>query len=137
VRQSYARKLREHDLKLTPRRLAIIKLFSRKRKYLTPEAVWRALRKEFSRCGLPGIYRNLEQLADCGILTKIQRFDRKRHYGLCTVEGARHHHHIICVKCGKVGEVSCPDRFSGASVEGFKVLSHFVQLEGICSDCQD
>ena len=136
MRQIYLDKLREHDLKLTPRRLAIIDFFLKKRTYLTPERVWKNIRREMGRCGLPTVYRNLEQLSQCGILTKIQRFDRKRHYGLCTIKGDRHHHHIVCVKCGKVGEVECPDLFKHRRVAGFRVVGHFVQLEGVCSDCR-
>lgn len=128
-------KIRSGKLKLTPRRRAIVELFLKEKKYLTPDTVWQALRKRFSRCGLPGVYRNLESLAECGVLTKIQSDGRKRCYGVCAGRGGRHHHHIVCVKCGKVDTVEGCGFETKRTIKGFKVIDHFVQVNGICARC--
>ena len=127
-------KLKKHDLKLTPRRKAIIEIFYESDRHLTPEEVWLELQKRFNRCGFPGVYRNLESLVECGVLARIQSFDRKKHYGLCTSQ-EKHHHHIVCIKCGKV-EVFNDCLFENTgTINGYKVISHFMQINGICSDC--
>ncbi len=130
----YLNKLCENNFKLTPKRRAIIDFFLSKKRYLTPEAVWEELKKKFAHLGLPSIYRNLELFSKCGILAKIQRPDRKLYYGLCNSKN-KHHHHIICVKCGKVGEFSDCDLFKKKAIKGFKIVSHSLQIEGICSSC--
>ena len=131
----YISKLQENGLKVTPKRKAIIDVFLTKNRYLTPEEIWRGLKKEFKHLGLPGIYRNLELFSKYGILAKIQRPDRRLYYGLCKSK-KKHHHHIICIKCGKVGEFSDCDLVNIKIINGFKILSHSLQFEGICPVCR-
>jgi len=132
----YLEKLKGGGFKLTPRRQAIIELFIDGKNHLTPEEVWGKLKKHFDRCGLPSVYRNLESLAGCGVLTRIQKFDRKKHYGLCSaVHGDRHHHHITCVKCGRVDEIKDCAIKDTKRIKGYKVVGHFMQVNGICTSC--
>src|SRR5208283_3933591 len=102
----HIQKLKAQKLKITPKRQAILEYFIKEGCYLTPEQVWEKLKKSFKHLGYPGVYRNLESFKDCGILTKIQREDRRLYYALCNIhEGHLHHHHIVCIKCGKVDDV--------------------------------
>lgn len=134
--EHYIEKLRQGGFKLTPRRQAIIELFVDGHSHLTPDEVWDKLKKQFDQCGLPSVYRNLETLVECGVLTRIQQFDRKKHYGLCTAAyGDRHHHHITCIKCGKVDEIKNCAINDIKKVKGYKVISHFMQVNGICENC--
>ena len=139
--EHYLDKLKEKGFKITPRRKAIIEIFMRSSKHLTPEEVWNQLQNQFYHCGLPGVYRNLEALAECGILTRIQHLDRKKHYVLCNGCASsfeQHHHHITCVKCGKVEEIKdCPIE-NRLKINGYyKVVSHFIQVNGVCAGCLD
>jgi len=131
----YVDKLRKSNLKVTPRREAIMNFFLKRNRYLAPKAVWNGLKREFEHLGLPGIYRNLELFSKCGILTKIQGPDRNLYYGLCNSK-KKHHHHIICVKCGRVEEFSNCDLFKKKTINGFKILSHSLQIEGLCPACR-
>lgn len=131
----YLEKLKEGGFKLTPRRQAIIKLFVDCDTHLTPEDVWNKLQKKFDRCGLPSVYRNLESLLECGILTRIQQFDRKKHYGLCTASRDCHHHHITCIKCGKVEDIKDCAIEEAKKIKGYTVVSHFMQVNGVCARC--
>jgi len=131
--ERYCNKLKAGGLKLTPRRLAIIGLFVDHNTHFTAEDIWSRLQKRFSRCGLPGVYRNLESLVECGILTRIQQFDRKKHYGLCA--GSHHHHHITCIRCGKVDNIEDCAFDSAKKIKGYTVVSHFIQVNGVCGGC--
>ena len=103
---------------------------------MSPEQVWGKLKKHFKQLGLPSIYRNLEAFEACGILVKIQREDRRLYYALCHDHaGGHHHHHIVCVKCGKVDHVDGCALANMVKASGYKVLKHFVQLEGLCPKC--
>jgi Fe2+ or Zn2+ uptake regulation protein len=134
---SYTDRLREKGLKLTPRRKAIISLFEDCKSHLTAEEAWKRLKRKFDRCGLPGVYRNLESLVYCGILTRVQQFDRRKHYGLCTAEHGRHHHHIVCVKCGKVEEMPGCGFAGKKKIKGYTVVSHYMQVNGVCGSCSE
>ncbi|MFC1867111.1 Fur family transcriptional regulator [Thermodesulfobacteriota bacterium] len=131
----YLEKIKRGGLKLTPRRKAIVELFILCDSHLTPEAVWGRLQNQFDQCGLPSVYRNLESLAECGILTRIQQFDSKKHYGLCTSRQNQHHHHIICIKCGKVDDIDDCALLNRKKIKGYKVISHYVQVNGVCTRC--
>ena len=134
----YIDKLKQGGFKLTPRRQALIELFVVGKSHLTPEEVWEKLKKQFARCGLPSVYRNLESLVECGVLTRIQQFDRKKHYGLCSaVHGGHHHHHITCIKCGKVDEIKDCAINDTKKIKGYKVVSHFMQVNGVCAGCSN
>ncbi len=140
--KSYLNRLREHRLKVTPRRRAVINLFLQERRYFSPFEVWNSLKAEFSRIGLPTIYRILEELRNIGILTKIEReSNRQLCYFLCPVPSTIHHHHFVCRKCKRVEPVEFCDfsgtaRFIEEKLNG-KVEKHFVQIEGVCSQCKE
>ena len=133
--ENYLIKMRENRLKLTPLRKAIIKLFIDSDSHMTPEDVWNKLRNKFRQCGLPSIYRNLESMVACGILTRIQIFDRKKHYGLCNSEKEHHHHHIVCIKCGRVDTIDECAITDIKKIRGYKIVSHYMQVNGICENC--
>ncbi len=129
--------IRGAGLKLTPRRREMVALFLQTQKPLSPLEVQDHLKLHFRQCGLPGVYRNLETLADCGVLFRVVGFARERSYALCCrpVQEHHHHHHIICSSCGKVGQVDQCGYHEGMMIEGFRLVSHVVQLSGICDSC--
>ncbi len=124
-------------LKLTPRRQEMVALFLHTQKPLSPLEVQDHLKLHFRQCGLPGVYRNLETLVDCGVLFRLAGFARERSYALCCrpVHEHHHHHHIICSSCGKVGQVDVCGYHEGMMIKGFRLVSHVVQLSGICDSC--
>ena len=129
-------KLRAAGCKVTPRRKAIIDLFLKQGGIRSPPDVQEILNESIGQCGLPGVYRNLETLASCGILFRIADFGSERRYALCGVDKTEgHHHHIICVSCGKVGNITNCQYREGMNIDGFRIVSHLVQLNGLCESC--
>lgn len=128
-------KLKANKLKQTPKRKAILKLFLDKKRFLSPEEIFAVIKKEFKRASFPSIYRNLDELYKIGILIKVQKSNRRLYYALCTAKNDTHHHHIVCVKCGKIGEFEGCVLEGKKKIGGFKILDHSLQLEGICSKC--
>ena len=134
--EEFINRLRENGLKVTPKRKAIIKAFFEAHRFLSPEEVYAAVKKIFKKVSFPSVYNNLETMLKIGILHKIDRPDRRLYYGLCH-SGLKHHHHVVCIGCGKISEVAhCPIPH-GRTVNGFEVVKHFIQMEGVCPDCQD
>jgi len=132
----YTQKLKAQKLKITPKRQAILDCFIKEGRYLTPEQVWEKLRKNSKRLGVPSVYRNLESFQDRAIRVRIQREDRRLYYALCNIhEAHQHHHHIVCIRCGKVDDVEGCVLSGVKNASGYKVLKHIVQLEGLCPKC--
>jgi len=55
-----------------------------------------------------------------------------------------HHHHLLCVNCGKVSDVTMPPTFEHqvaeaigqlAAAEGFQPQSHRLDVLGVCASC--
>jgi len=131
--------LKELDLKATPKRLAILDILSRESTYLSPEQVWTKTKQRFSTIGLPTVYRNLEELAEGGVIFKVIHPDRKLYYFFC--DNRSHHHHFVCTSCKRVDDLSfCAFEEIEKEVSqtlNATVLSHIMQVFGICSDCSD
>ncbi len=136
---AYLKLLKEKQLKITPRRKAVIDLFVHHSVRMRPYDVYAKLKNKLPRLGLPTIYRILEELLDAGILIRLLSSDRQRHYALCAFPGG-HHHHFTCRKCRKVEEVEfCNLDEISVFVENklkAKVEAHQLQIEGLCSRCK-
>lgn len=127
--------LKELKLKATPKRLAILSLLAEELSYASPEEVWRKLQKNFDSIGLPTVYRNLEELANGGLITKVIHPNRQLYYYFCP--NGHHHHHFICLSCRKVEDINfCGMEEIERKVSG-TVLSHIVQVNGLCRDCSE
>ena len=133
--ENYLKKLREKGLKITLKREAIIGILRRSKRALSPEAVYDAIKKSFKRASYPSVYRNLEEMYGIGMLHKVYRSDRRLYYTLCRERSAKHHHHIVCEKCGRVEAFYDCSVFRKGSIKGYKVLRHILQVEGICPEC--
>lgn len=86
--------------------------------------------------GLVTVYRVLELLRDRGLVHEVHLGDGRARYEL-TDAGPRHHHHLICLSCGRVETLR---RCLIASVplsaaEGFRVTGHRLDLYGYCRAC--
>ena len=134
---SYSHSLKSLKLKATPKRLAVLELLGQEMTYVSPEEIWQKLKGEFGTIGLPTVYRILEELAEGGVITKVLHSNRQLYYHFCP--NRDHHHHFICVACRRVEDVEIcglesMEREVGEKIGG-KVLSHVVQVNGLCREC--
>ena len=137
----YRKKLKKNGFKITPGREAIIAFFSRENRYVTPETVWKEVKKNLPQLGLPTVYRNLEQMRKIGILTQVDGAENRFYFGLCRAKNSgEHHHHISCQKCHRVSEVEiCYLESLTKGIKkktGFLITGHKLQLTGVCKDCR-
>lgn len=136
---SFALKLKELSMKVTPKRLAILDILDEEPVYVSPEEIWEKMKERFARIGLPTVYRNLEELSMGGVITKVIHPNRQLYYYLC--RNRRHHHHFICVSCRKVEDLDmCGIKGMEKSIEKTvrgTVLSHLVQINGLCNRCTE
>ncbi|MBO8126448.1 MAG: transcriptional repressor [Firmicutes bacterium] len=131
-----ASKLRQAGYKLTRPRRVIMEWFYRKQEHATPHQVHAAV-KDFG-VGLTSVYRNLELLAQVGILRQVCFHDGYQRYE--PVLPGDHHHHLICSGCGKVVKFfNCDlDKLEEqlAAETGYVVDRHMLQVFGYCRRCQ-
>lgn len=137
MQQLHSHALKGLNLKTTPKRLAILDLLAQEPSYVSPDEIWLKLQEQFNRIGLPTVYRNLEELAAGGVITKVLHPNRQLYYFYCPNQ--HHHHHFVCLNCRRVEDLNfCGmESIEKEISENFrgKILSHIVQVNGLCHTC--
>lgn len=142
-REGFVKLLREKGLKVTTQRLAVLTVLSQKPdSHLTAEEIYDLVKVSNPEIGLATVYRTIQMLLELKIIDRMNLDDGYVRYELCHVyedEFSHHHHHLICVKCGRVMS------FQGDLLEefekriedktGFQIQDHDVKLYGYCVDC--
>ncbi len=102
----------------------------------TAEYLYGILKQTEPNLSLATLYRNLNKMADAGMIKKIEGLDGKAHYDHNTHE----HYHFICSKCGRVVDINSNIASNLAheaeSETGCKIESYDIILKGICQDCR-
>lgn len=128
--------------KLTTQRRTVLGVFiSHPGEHLSAEDVYGILRDGDTDIGLATVYRSLELLAEIGILQKMEFGDGCSRYEVGTMRADEHqHHHLLCLKCGKVEEFDADlldDLERDVSEKSaFRIVDHQVKFLGYCRDCQ-
>ncbi len=102
----------------------------------TAEYLYKILHEKEPNISLATLYRNLNQLAENGIIKKIDGLESSSHFDHNTHE----HFHFICDNCKKVFDVSvdvAPDVVTKTESEtGFEVKGYDISLHGLCKECK-
>jgi len=137
MKNKHKRLIRELEIKATPKRLAILAALEKEKRYLSPEDVWGKVKAGFPSLGLPTVYRNLEEMAQGGLISKIYQPDRRLYYYFC--DNQDHHHHFVCDSCRKVEDLAAcliePLEKEVRRSLRAKVKSHSLQINGTCQAC--
>ena len=59
------------------------------------------MRKELPNISLATVYRNLNQLAEAGLIRKVEGLDGSVHFD----HNTHNHYHFVCIKCNKFTNV--------------------------------
>ena len=130
-------KLREHNFRITPQRLAVLRLLAASEGHPSVERIYETVRQEFPTTSIATIYKTVNLLKQINELLEISFPDGSNRY-----DGYKPfpHPHVICVRCKKIID---PDLGSlkditaeAADQTGFDILSHRLDFFGICSDCK-
>lgn len=135
--ESITNSLKEQGYKLTPQRIAIIKLLLDYQSPISATDTYAKVRTQHPNISLDTVYRNLHLLSDLGVVSQINLANRE----IELFELSHHHHHLICLKCGEVTCVdSCPFPNSKAEQDAlsrdFTIVSHAFEVYGYCSGCK-
>lgn len=134
VRPDLLAALEDQGYRLTTPRRSIINLLDNKEEGFSAEEI----SSELPGVGRATVYRTIRLLVETGVVCKLALPDGASKYSLARVE---HHHHTMCVKCGKVGEFRASTierliRTIGEDING-EIVGHNIEFHVVCQDCLD
>jgi Fur family ferric uptake transcriptional regulator len=130
--------LRDHNLPVTPQRLAIAEVVLRSDRHLNAEEIEHELEARGVPVGTATVYRTLEVLVRSGLVMERDFGEGFKRYE--SARGMPQHEHLLCTICGKVVEFQDErlDRMSTllAEMHGFARQRHRLVIYGVCDECQ-
>jgi Fur family transcriptional regulator, ferric uptake regulator len=127
--------IKNAGLKNTPARTAVIKVLKSAKSPIDVEKIIEEVNKE-TAVNQATIYRILDLYTKKGIVERVELGEGKYRYEL----QAKHHHHLVCINCGKIEDVEVEklseieDKIKDK--KGFQVKSHSLEFFGLCKNCQ-
>ncbi|KPU44949.1 ferric uptake regulation protein [Oxobacter pfennigii] len=137
---AFKQHLKDRGYKLTPQRRAVLdKIIENEGKHLTTEEIYDLVKSDCPEIGLATVYRTLQLLEEMNLIFKLNLNDGINRYELVHDEEDHYHHHLICVKCGKVIEVE-GDLLEALEKEvekqyKFNITNHLLKFFGTCVEC--
>jgi len=129
-------KLREQNFRITPQRLAVLKILSVSDGHPSVERIYNQVKVDFPTTSLATVYKTvtllkeLNELLELGFPEGSNRYDGNKPYP---------HPHVICIKCKKIVDPdldSLDEMKKEVALEtNFKILNHRLDFFGICSNC--
>lgn len=132
--------------RLTLPRQAILNVLKKTQGHLNAEEIFLSINKNYPGVGFATVYRNLSLLTRMGLVSKFYFGDGQSRYELASEAIKGHHHHIICIRCGKIIDYS---DFMEKEVKfikeleeelsrknNFKINNHQIHFYGLCERCQ-
>jgi len=125
------------NMRLTTQRQIILEELGKVTSHPTANEVYDMVRKRLPRIGLGTVYRNLELMAESGIILKLEVGGTQKRFD-ATVES---HYHIRCSLCGKVDDIEIPVQEQintmAAEATDYEILGHHIEFSGVCEDCSE
>jgi Fur family peroxide stress response transcriptional regulator len=130
-------KLRDHDFRITPQRLAVLRILAASEGHPSVERVYEIVRQEFPTTSIATIYKTVHLLKQINEVLEISfpdgsnRYDGNKPYP---------HPHLICTRCKKMIDPdlsSLKDLAKEVTKEtGFQITTHRIDFFGLCPECQ-
>ena len=123
------------NMRLTTQRQIILEELAKVTSHPTANEVYDMVRQRLPRIGLGTVYRNLELMAESGLILKLEVGGTQKRFD-ATVSP---HYHIRCTQCSKVDDIEIPVQGHinalAAAVCDYQILGHHIEFSGICDDC--
>ena len=129
--------LSQQGYKLTRQRKAVVEVVAQANARLSAAEVLAKAQGGCPDLGLTTVYRTLEILEHMGVIRRVHLDDGCEGFALASAE---HGHHLICSGCQATIEFEDCNLSSllkrVAAQTGFTIEQHWLELVGVCPQCQ-
>lgn len=127
--------LKQHHLKATPQRIAIIDLMQRAG-HISIEDMYESIKEKFASISLATLYKNIHSMMDVHLIREVKVSGHKTKY---EIEKASHAH-VVCKRCGELKDIPVEPasllQNGGLDISGYEADDVSIVITGICPDCQ-
>ena len=133
--------LHDRGQRLTPQRERMLELFERlgEGRHLSAEEAHQRLRGRGEQVSLATVYRTLRLLSGMGLLKELELAEGGGRRFELAGQDQRHHHHLVCVRCGRIEEFENPAVLlaaeTAAARHGFRLLEGVLNVRALCPAC--
>jgi len=130
--------LKEKGCRMTPQRLAVVKVLANSEEHLSAEKIYERVKVDFPFTSLATIYKTVTLLKKIGEVMELGFVDDSNRF-----DGIRPfpHPHLICLKCKRIIDPDIPvlSELSNelAQKTGYHIINHRLDFFGICPSCQN
>jgi Fur family transcriptional regulator, peroxide stress response regulator len=130
-------KLRDRDFRITPQRLAVLKILAGSKSHPSVDDIYQEVKAEFSTTSLATVYKTVSLLKELNEVLELGFPDGSNRYD---GNNPLPHPHMICMKCRKImdPELISIDKINEemSRKTGYKILHHRLDFFGLCPECQ-
>lgn len=123
------------NMRLTTQRQIILEELGKVTSHPTANEVYDMVRKRLPRIGLGTVYRNLELMADSGIILKLEVGGTQKRFDATVAP----HYHVRCTSCGRVDDIDMEVQSKinriAENASNYLILGHHIEFSGICPKC--
>jgi Fur family peroxide stress response transcriptional regulator len=130
-------KLKTRDFRITPQRLAILKILASSDGHPSVEQIYEQVKLIFATTSLATIYKTvimlkqLNEVLELGFPGGSNRYDGNKPYP---------HPHIICIRCKRITDLDLGSMAQlaaeAAQKTGYQIMEYRLDFFGICPKCQ-
>lgn len=126
-----------NTMRLTTQRQVILEELAKVCSHPTANEVYDMVRRRLPRIGLGTVYRNLELMAEGGMILKLEVGGTQKRFDATTSP----HYHIRCRSCGRVDDIDMGVREEintlAAQTCDYQIDSHHIEFSGLCGGCRE
>lgn len=130
----YEHLLKQHHLKATPQRIAIMRLMQ-ERGHISIEDLYAAIRQKFASISLATLYKNIHTMMGVQLVREVKMPGQKAKY---EIEKAPHAH-ILCTECGEFKDIEVDSEQllkKAVDESGYKANEVAIVISGTCPECR-
>jgi len=121
--------------RMTSQREIILEELRKVKSHPTADELYGIVKTRLPRISIATVYRNLELMADSGMIQKLEFAGKQKRFDGDT----KKHHHIRCIECGKLDDISVSpvEGVDDCILDsgGYSVLDYRLDFFGICPEC--
>jgi len=129
-------KLKKHEFRITPQRLAVVKVLAASEGHPSVEKIYEQVRRDFPTTSIATVYKTIHLLKQINEVLELGFPDGSNRY-----DGNKPfpHPHVICIRCHKILDPdleSLQDMTAEVSAAtGFEIMTHRLDFFGLCAEC--